>query len=44
MVWIASLIATKAPNIKELKKLVPEEYYKFMNLFEELLAQELPPH
>jgi hypothetical protein len=44
MVWIGSLTATKAPNTNELKTLVPKEYHEFMNLFEEPLAQELPPH
>jgi hypothetical protein len=44
MVWIGSLTATKAPNINELKDMVPKEYPEFMNLFGEHLAQELPPH
>jgi hypothetical protein len=43
-VWIESLTAIKASNENELKSMVPEEYYKFMNLFREPLAQELPPH
>jgi hypothetical protein len=44
MVWVGSLAATKAPDTKELKKVVPDEYHGFMELFGEPLAQELPPH
>jgi hypothetical protein len=44
MVWIGSLTATQAPDTNELKKLVPEEYHEFMELFREPLTQELPPH
>jgi hypothetical protein len=43
-VWIGSLTAIKAPNPDQLKELVLEEYYEFMDLFGETLAQELPPH
>jgi hypothetical protein len=43
-VWIGSLTATKAPNMNELKEMVPEEYHEFMNLFGEPLAQELPSY
>jgi hypothetical protein len=43
MVWIRSLITTKAPEIDQLMNLVPEEYHKFIDLFGEHLAQELPP-
>jgi hypothetical protein len=43
-VWVGSLTATKGPDTKELKKVVPDEYHKFLELFEELMAQELPPH
>jgi hypothetical protein len=44
VVWIGLLTATKAPDVLELKDLTPEEHYKFMDLFGESLAQELPPH
>jgi hypothetical protein len=44
IVWIGSLTTTKAPNTNQLMELVPEEYYKFMDLFGEPLTQELPPH
>jgi uncharacterized HAD superfamily protein len=44
VVWIGSLTATKAPNTHDLKNMVLEEYHKFMDLFEEFLVQELPPH
>jgi hypothetical protein len=44
VVWIGSLTATQAPNSKELKELVPSGYHKFMNMFGEPLAQELPPY
>jgi hypothetical protein len=43
-VWIGSLTAIPASNPDELKELVPPEYHKFMNLFEEPLAQELLSH
>jgi hypothetical protein len=42
VVWIGLLTTTKAPNINELKEVVPEEYHKFMKLFGEPLAQKLP--
>jgi hypothetical protein len=41
---VKSLTPTKAPNTEELKTMVPNEYHKFMALFGEPLAQELPPH
>jgi hypothetical protein len=43
-VWIGLLTTTKAPDFNELKNLVPNKYHKFMNLFGELLAQELFPY
>jgi hypothetical protein len=43
-VWIGSLTATKVPDMEKIKKLVPRQYYDFMTLFGEPLAQELPPH
>jgi hypothetical protein len=43
-VWIGLLIATKAPKTNKLKNMVLEEYYEFMNLFVEPLAQEHSPH
>jgi hypothetical protein len=42
--WIGSLTATEALDNNELKGLVPLECHQFMKLFEEPLAQELPPH
>jgi hypothetical protein len=44
MVWVGSLTATKALNSEELKKMVPDEYHEFMDLFGEPLVQELPLH
>jgi hypothetical protein len=44
MVWVGSLTATKAPDTKQLKEVVQEEYHEFMDLFGEPLTQELPPH
>jgi hypothetical protein len=41
---IGPLTATQALNSDELKELVPSEYHRFMNLFGEPLAQELPSH
>jgi hypothetical protein len=43
-VWIGLLTATQAPSTEEIKKLVSDEYHEFMDLFGELLVQELPPH
>jgi hypothetical protein len=42
--WVGSLTATKAPDTKELKTMVPKEYHRFMELFGKPLAQELLPH
>jgi hypothetical protein len=38
------LTVTKAPDKEQLKKVVLEEYHKFMNSFREPLAQKLPSH
>jgi N-dimethylarginine dimethylaminohydrolase len=43
-VWIGSLNATQAPNIEQIKEIVPHEYHDYMELFGEPLAKELPPH
>jgi hypothetical protein len=44
VVWIESLSVTQALDTTKLKELVPEEYYKFMNLFRETPAKAPPPH
>jgi hypothetical protein len=43
-VWIGFLTAIEALDKEELTKLVPLEFYKFLNLFAEPLAHKLPPH
>jgi hypothetical protein len=44
MVWIGSLTATKAPDMNDLKIIVPKEYHEFIDLPGEPMAQELSPH
>jgi hypothetical protein len=44
MIWIGLLTTTKAPDMNDLKNMVPDEYHEFMELCGEPLAQGLPPH
>ena len=41
---IGSMTYFAPPETKELKKIIPEEYYDFLHLFGEKLAAELPRH
>jgi hypothetical protein len=41
---IGSITTTKATSFKDLKRMISEEYYQFMNLFSKPLVQQLPTH